>query len=823
MRIVGNTALFTVEDPEPLLAAMPWAKYLNFKGQHVLGIPHDFLHMQAARGCGLDAPAPIEQYSFPGKFKPFEHQKETMKFLVENMRAYCLNGLGTGKTAATTWAADYLMEQKVIRRCLIVAPLSTLERVWGDHIYTSLPKRKFVVLHGTKQQRLDLLKTDWSFAVVNHHGMGIIGEYLPDDVDLIVFDELAVLRQKQAKTLWGEAKKLMTPRRWGWGLTGSPVPNSPTDAYAQCQLLTPENYKGSFTRFKSDVMTQVNMFKWVPRATAEATVNEILQPSIRYALEDCIDLPETIMHSRDAEMSPEQKLHYDKLKKECMTEVRGVQITAVNAAVLCGKLIQASCIAEDTMVCCLRGWVPIQKILPADLVWDGVEWTEHHGLLDKGCQHVINCNGANITPEHEVLTSLGWKPAQEAVDGESAKRFTWASVRLPDSYSQGRVEGNSRDFSVRLVEMQVRLWSRSSQEEPELEGEESIERQALRMPYRDMADPRNEQDKAIQYLESVNRKMPIGYKQRLEALRRTWDNCMQAMGKLVRGLLVRYARRLYQGLIYRSDRQQWPLQPRELSVEHPYAAGKQQAIQCQYRYPKGADDSIRSREGIRLKSYYSPCEDIPVQMADSKSTTNTRELRKQVYDLKDCGIRNRFVIKGANGELSIVHNCGLLYNNGETLELDFGPRLAVLEECMEEVTGKIIIFAPLTGVIHALYNKLKKKYDCVIVEGATSAGKRNQIFNDFNFKDAPQVIIAAPQCMSHGLNLHHRCSTIIWFTGCASNEVFTQANARTVRPGQTQHTNIFMIAASPVERKIYQTLKDRGSFQAIVLEMAKEK
>jgi hypothetical protein len=32
-----------------------------------------------------------------------------------------------------------------------------------------------------------------------------------------------------------------------------------------------------------------------------------------------------------------------------------------------------------------------------------------------------------------------------------------------------------------------------------------------------------------------------------------------------------------------------------------------------------------------------------------------------------------------------------------------------------------------------------------------------------------------------------------------------------------------MIAASPVERKIYQTLKDRGSFQAIVLEMAKEK
>jgi SNF2 family DNA or RNA helicase len=509
MRIVGNTALFYVEDPEPLMEAMPWAKCTNFKGQWVIAMPHDFAHMQAARGCGLDAPAPIEQYNFPGKFTPFAHQRETMRFLVENMRAYCLNGLGTGKTLATAWGADYLMSQKVIRRCLIVAPLSCLERVWGDSLYQNFPKRKFVVLHGTKQQRLDSIKTDWDFAIVNHHGLGIVGPSLPEDVDLIIFDELAVLRNKQAKTLWGEAKKIMTPQRWGWGLTGSPTPNSPTDSYAQCQLLTPENYKGSFTRFKNDVMTQINQFKWIARAGAEETVNQVMQPSIRYALEDCIDLPETILHSRDAEMSPEQKLHYDKLKKECVTEIQGVQVTAINAAVLCGKLIQAS--------------------------------------------------------------------------------------------------------------------------------------------------------------------------------------------------------------------------------------------------------------------------------------------------------------------------CGILYSNGETLELDFGPRLAVLEECMEEVTGKIIIFAPLTGVIHSLYNKLKKNYDCVIVEGSTSAGKRNQIFNDFNTKDTPQVIIAAPQCMSHGLNLHHKCSTIIWFTAIASNEVFTQANARTVRPGQTQHTNIFMLAASPVERKIYQTLKDRGSFQDIVLSLAKEK
>ena len=506
MQVIGSHAIFCVEDASMIQMVLPDAKVVEKADRSYIAVPHTCEAMQIMRGFGLDAPAPIGDYDFPGRFKPYRHQIDTMRFLVENMRAFNLSGMGTGKTAATAWAADFLMQKGVIRKCLISAPLSCLERVWGDALFQMFPHRKFVVLHGSRQQRLDALKTKWDFAVVNHHGLGIIGPDLPDDVDLIIFDEVASFRNHKSKTLWGEAKKLITPTRWAWGLTGTPTPNAPTDAWAQSKLLTPERYNGSFTRFKMDTMLQLGQFKWVPRQRSESLVDQILQPSIRYALEDCIDLPETILQDREAEMSKEQELHYNKMKRECMTEIQGVEVTAVNVAVLMSKLVQAA--------------------------------------------------------------------------------------------------------------------------------------------------------------------------------------------------------------------------------------------------------------------------------------------------------------------------CGVVIGGGETVEMDFGPRLGVLEEVIEEAGGKVIIFAPFTGVIAALERKLKKKYSVAVVEGSTSSGKRNQIFSDFQDKADPKLLIASPGCMAHGLTLT-AAATICWFAPITSHDYYCQANARIVRPGQKRVTNIVHISASPVEKRVYQVLKEKGKFQNLVLELVK--
>lgn len=67
-----------------------------------------------------------------------------------------------------------------------------------------------------------------------------------------------------------------------------------------------------------------------------------------------------------------------------------------------------ACIAEDQPVLTRRGSVPIQEVRLDDLVWDGVEWVRHDGVIHKGMQSVVTLdNGLQLTPDHLVLTTEG--------------------------------------------------------------------------------------------------------------------------------------------------------------------------------------------------------------------------------------------------------------------------------------------------------------------------------------------------------------------------------------------------------------------------------
>ena len=58
----------------------------------------------------------LGRYDWPGVFAPFNHQRDTAAFLTLHKRAFCLNAMGTGKTSAVAWAADYLLSINAIQR-----------------------------------------------------------------------------------------------------------------------------------------------------------------------------------------------------------------------------------------------------------------------------------------------------------------------------------------------------------------------------------------------------------------------------------------------------------------------------------------------------------------------------------------------------------------------------------------------------------------------------------------------------------------------------------------------------------------------------------
>lgn len=343
MRLISNHLVFRHDNPESILELLPMAK----EAQGWVAVPFTIQTAHVLQNLGYNPPSPITaDYDWPGKYKPYKHQIKTAEHFTLNRRCFCENDPGSGKTMSALWAIDYLKRLGLINRVLIISPLSTLSDVWGREIFTNFPNRSFAILHGTADKRKKLLAETHDIYVVNPQGVVVLKDELlkRSDINLILIDEVAFYRSSTGKTKvsWAAARSLISPNRWVWGMTGTPTPNAPTDAYGIVKLVRPENVPYSFTRFKCMTMLQVSAFKWVPRSNAEEAVRKILSPSIRFALRDCIELPPTINHYRHVEITAEQQVHYTKLLKECVTEYSGITVTAVNAAVLIMRLVQAA-------------------------------------------------------------------------------------------------------------------------------------------------------------------------------------------------------------------------------------------------------------------------------------------------------------------------------------------------------------------------------------------------------------------------------------------------------------------------------------------------
>jgi SNF2 family DNA or RNA helicase len=336
--------------PARVLDTIPSARTLDVRGQSLTILPHRLTEVKILRNLGIRAPSPIlHYYDWPGGFVPYEHQMQTAAFLTLHNRGLVLNEIGTGKTQSALWAADYLMRVKDIRKVLILSPLSTLERVWGDAIFTGLIHRRAVTLYGTAERRRKLLKTDADFYIINHDGFPILAQEMVGMFDLVIVDEAAVLRNPSTRRFkifrkWME----QNPTTRLWMMTGTPTPNEPTDAWALAKLVNSPNCGKTFTGFREQVMMKIGQWKFIPRPESVDIVKHVLQPAVRYTRDECFDLPDTIVQTRSVELTTEQKKHYSQMLKHFVTEmvkerVTGGVISAVNEAVKLQKLVQIAC------------------------------------------------------------------------------------------------------------------------------------------------------------------------------------------------------------------------------------------------------------------------------------------------------------------------------------------------------------------------------------------------------------------------------------------------------------------------------------------------
>jgi len=68
---------------------------------------------------------------------------------------------------------------------------------------------------------------------------------------------------------------------------------------------------------------------------------------------------------------------------------------------------QIECFSAGSLVLTDTGLKPIENISLDDLLWDGIEWVEHDGVVMKGIKDVITYAGLTATPDHIVYTECG--------------------------------------------------------------------------------------------------------------------------------------------------------------------------------------------------------------------------------------------------------------------------------------------------------------------------------------------------------------------------------------------------------------------------------
>lgn len=341
-----KSILLRVHDPFSIRELLPKSKTLDHS-EYNIAIKHTIESTKVLRNIGIAVPAPIRtQYNWPGKYKPFAHQIDTSEFLTLHRRNFVLNEMGTGKTASALWASDWLMTQKYVRRVLILSPLSTLERVWANDIFDVLMHRVAVVVHGTREHRLNALNTDADFYILNHDGVVIqdVANAIRKrpDIDLVIVDEGSMFRNYNTKKYKALVKMLRNDMRVWW-LTGTPCPNAPTDAWAQARIVSPSKVPKFFGAFRRQTMAQITQFKWAPKPDAYATAHQAMQPAVLFKKSECLDLPPVVIEDRQCGLAKEQRAAFEAMRKTMAAEAKHVQISAVNAADKINKLRQILC------------------------------------------------------------------------------------------------------------------------------------------------------------------------------------------------------------------------------------------------------------------------------------------------------------------------------------------------------------------------------------------------------------------------------------------------------------------------------------------------
>ncbi|QNH53767.1 DEAD/DEAH box helicase [Selenomonas timonae] len=283
------------------------------------------------------------------KFIPHDYQQYAIDFIESHPTAAVLLDMGLGKTVITLTALnDLLFDHFEISRVLVIAPLRVARNTWPQEIgkWEHLNHIRYSVAVGTEKERRDALRKQTSLYIINRENVPWLVEKTDFTYDAIVIDELSSFKNWSGKRF----KALMKVRPLAKrviGLTGTPSGNGLMDLFAEFKVLDMGQRLGRFITkyrqdyFKPDKRNGQVVFSYAPLPEAEERIYEkISDITISMKAADHLRMPELIESEYSVRMDEEEKKMYAEMCEQLVLQMKGDEVTAANAGVLSGKLVQ---------------------------------------------------------------------------------------------------------------------------------------------------------------------------------------------------------------------------------------------------------------------------------------------------------------------------------------------------------------------------------------------------------------------------------------------------------------------------------------------------
>jgi len=313
--------------------------------------------------------------SYEFQTEPFEHQRRVFEDTANEPAFGLFWEQGTGKTKAIIDTAAYLWEQDEIDTVVIVAP-NGVHRNWiTDEIPVHWPKRhaRDVAMMFWESKKSGTVKHKAEVGrVLEHDGLRIVAmnyeamrtklgekalkKLFVDHEVLLVFDESHYLKSPGALRSM-RAHALAKRAKYKRILTGTPIANSPFDAYSQLKCLDDRYWKDKGFSVFSTFKTHFGIFqKFTNGQTGQQfetivgyrnldELKAMIDPiTDRVTKDDVLDLPPKLYQKRYFEMTAEQRSVYKQVKEQAIAFLdSGDTITTPLALVQLLRLQQITC------------------------------------------------------------------------------------------------------------------------------------------------------------------------------------------------------------------------------------------------------------------------------------------------------------------------------------------------------------------------------------------------------------------------------------------------------------------------------------------------